>query len=430
MFRVLLWALLGAALLAACAEREGDNIGSAIFNGTTPDGIEIAPPRTTLPLPTVEAIRVPANAATIQQAVDISQPGDLILIEPGVYTEEVTIATPDIVLRGRDRNTVFIDGVHALSTGVSVRADGVALENLTVRNYLSDAVSVGTGEVTPLNRFRAFHVTTSNTGDNGVALRNVTNAEVNQGWQSGHGGSGVLVEDCSQCSTLITQTLAEFSNVGIRVSGANQGVSVYMATSRNNRVGILVEDSPTQPTNGAEITANVILNNGFLSTPSNDPSLDRGFGVGIQVGGTISTQVIANEVLGNLRAGILLAPNNTGTSGDPIAPMVSRNAAVDHPEGDIVLAFLDQIVDPSTCVTDNGLATIAPPGAAGAAVCGDANTLPPQFAWVGDPRETIPYANGPVPPGINGLPEADAEVGVPAGPVVLPDPGNAQAPAG
>lgn len=422
--------LLLALIAASCAAREGDDIGTPIFNGTTPDGVVVEPPRTTLPAPTISAIRVPVDAVSIQQAVDQSQPGDLILVDPGVYSEDVVVSTPDIVIRGRDRNTVFVDGLHSLSIGITVAADGVAIENLTVRNYLNDAIRVGSNGAVAVNQFRALHVTTSNTGDNGLFLQNVTNAELRQGWHSGHGGAGVRIADCSQCNTLVTTTLAEFSNAGFLVSGAAEGVSVFSSTSRNNRVGILVEDSSTQPTSGAVVAGNLVLNNGFNSTPSNDPSSDRSFGVGIQVGGTISTQVAANRVSGNTRVGVLLAPNNSGLSGDPIAPMVSRNVAEGHPESDIVVAFADQFIDPSTCITDNGAATIGPPGAAEAAVCGDANVAPPAFEWTSTAHEAIDYVNGPVPPVIDGLVDADASVPVPAGPVTLPAAASAVVPAG
>lgn len=417
-------------MLSACAAREGDAIGSPIFNGTTPDGQVVEPPRTTLPSPDVDAIRVPLDSFSIQGAVDQAEPGDLILIDPGVYTEEVVVVTPDVVIRGRDRNTVFIDGIHSLTNGITVLADGVAIENLTVRNYLGDAVSVGNDTPPAINRFRALHLTTSNTGENGVSLTNVTNAEVRQGWHSGHGGAGVLVADCAQCSTLITATLVEYSAKGFNVSGAMEGVSVFSSTSRNNRVGILIEDGPFQPTTGAVVAANVILNNGFTSTPNSDPLIDRGFGVGIQVGGTVSTSVIANQISGNTRAGVVLAPSNAGATGDPIAPLVERNAIEGHPESDIVLAFEDEIIDPSTCISRNGEATIGPPGAAQAAACGDANSRPPLFSWTGETRSTIDYVNGPVPPGIDGMIDADSAQAVPAGPVGLPDPTTAEPPAG
>lgn len=421
--------LVAVLALGGCASREGDDIGSAIFNGTTPDGQQIDPPITTLPVPDIDAIRVPLDFFSVQGAVDAAQPGDLILLDPGVYTEEVVVTTPDIVIRGRDRNTVFIDGLHSATTGLTVLADGVAIENLTVRNYLGDGIIVdGIGRTVPINRFRALHVTTSNTGQNGISLRNTTNAEIRQGWLSGHAGAGVEVSECSACSTLITTTLAEFSARGFSVVGAAGGVSIFSSTSRNNRTGIVIEDGPNSPTSDVVVAANLILNNGFTSSPSIDPQWDTSFGTGIHVGGTLGTKIAANRITGNTRAGVVLSQNIDRTSGDPIAAVIERNVVVDHIEGDIVLALLDGVVDPGLCVRDNEGAAVVPAGAESSAACSASNTAPVRFDWTGEPHPTIPYPNGPLPPGIDGMTEADVAPPVPAGPVIAPDASSAMVP--
>ena len=92
------------------------------------------------PAPTIAAsgrtIRVPADAKTVQAGVDRARPGDLVLVSPGVYREEVTVATDGIVLRGVDRNRTILDGEFKRDNGVKVvGADGVAIENLTTRNF-------------------------------------------------------------------------------------------------------------------------------------------------------------------------------------------------------------------------------------------------------------------------------------------------------
>src|SRR5262245_18610750 len=119
--------------------------------------------------------------ATIQDAVDAAQPGDWILIAPGDYHERgdythpgpdgaagggVLIRTPDVHLRGMDRNQVIVDGTKPGSApcdaspaaqdlgppdaegqplgrnGVGVfEVSGVSVENLTVCNFLT-----GTGD--------------------------------------------------------------------------------------------------------------------------------------------------------------------------------------------------------------------------------------------------------------------------------------------
>lgn len=81
-------------------------------------------------------IEVPADAATIQEGVDLAAPGDLVLISPGVYEEEVLVTTPSLTIRGTDRNEVILDGNFEYPNGFQVVVDGVAIENLTARNYL------------------------------------------------------------------------------------------------------------------------------------------------------------------------------------------------------------------------------------------------------------------------------------------------------
>ena len=89
--------------------------------------------------------KVPANThyfTTIQAAVDASTAGDWVLIEPGVYTEEVWVgpAQKGIHIRGMNRNTVILDGQNKPkpegSNGIEIyEANRVSVENLTVRNF-------------------------------------------------------------------------------------------------------------------------------------------------------------------------------------------------------------------------------------------------------------------------------------------------------
>ena len=69
--------------------------------------------------------------------VDRAKAGDLVLVSPGVYQESVDRSRTDgIVLRGVDRNRTILDGEFKRDNGVFVvGADGVAVENLTARNY-------------------------------------------------------------------------------------------------------------------------------------------------------------------------------------------------------------------------------------------------------------------------------------------------------
>src|SRR5215469_6900770 len=108
----------------------------------------------TRPCPTTKARLYP----TVQSAVNAASPGDWILIWPGVYHENtpqwkagVWVGTPDLHIRGLNRNGVIIDGSkgsarrpcpsspslqnYKARNGIDVVASGVSVENLTVCDY-------------------------------------------------------------------------------------------------------------------------------------------------------------------------------------------------------------------------------------------------------------------------------------------------------
>ena len=140
-------ALIGTALLlAAC----GGSDDSSESSGTDAEargccdhrgsGTTDAPEATDAPATTEAASdgvrRVPADYPTIQEAVDAADPGDLVLISPGIYNEAVNVATDELTIRGLDRNEVILDGEFELENGIRVLgASGVAVENMTAINY-------------------------------------------------------------------------------------------------------------------------------------------------------------------------------------------------------------------------------------------------------------------------------------------------------
>jgi hypothetical protein len=54
------------------------------------------------PLPAPAFLEVPGTYATIQEAIDAADEGDVVRVGPGIYTESVRIAEKAVVLRDGD----------------------------------------------------------------------------------------------------------------------------------------------------------------------------------------------------------------------------------------------------------------------------------------------------------------------------------------
>jgi hypothetical protein len=63
-----------------------------------------------------------AAPKTIQDAVSAARDGDLVLVAPGNYRETVQLKTPNVVLRGTQRDGVIIDGEVRRANGIVVTA--------------------------------------------------------------------------------------------------------------------------------------------------------------------------------------------------------------------------------------------------------------------------------------------------------------------
>lgn len=249
--------------------------------------------------------RVPEEHASIQAAVDAAAPGDLILVAPGIYKEEVTVTTPSLVIRGLDRNATIVDGEFIRPNGFNVLADGVALENLTARNATLNGFFW-----TGVTGYRGRYLTAYNNGDYGIYAFDSKDGLLEDSYASGSPDAGFYIGQCFPCRAMIRRVISEHNAVGY--SGTNAGGELYILNSiwRNNRGGLVPNTLDTElypPQRSTTIRRNLIHDNSSRSGPGKGLS-PLAWGNGVVLGGGRENVVEDNIIFHHAGHGVVVAP--------------------------------------------------------------------------------------------------------------------------
>jgi plastocyanin len=253
-----------------------------------------------------KTIRVPEDHRTIQAAVSAARPGDLVLVGPGVYREEVKVTVPSLVIRGRDRNRVVVDGEFRRPNAISVTADGVAVENLTVRNAQANGVFW-----TGVRGYRASYVTAYDNKDYGIYAFDSVDGLFERSYASGSPDSGFYIGQCHPCDAVIDGVTAEGNALGYSGTNAGGNLQIVRSVWRGNWAGIVpntLDSELLPPFREVAIVGNLVEANSNRAAPG--VRLEWGaFGNGIVLGGGNDSRVERNRVAGHVNHGILVTPN-------------------------------------------------------------------------------------------------------------------------
>ncbi|MBV8998860.1 MAG: right-handed parallel beta-helix repeat-containing protein, partial [Solirubrobacterales bacterium] len=271
-----------------------------------------------------------------------------ILIDRGVYVGPVTISTPRLHLRGLDRNGVIVDGRHRAGNGITITANGVWVENLTVRNFdrrnLNDSDNgnevwwKGGSETSTkigITGWWGQYLTAYDTGllgGYGLFASHSADGFLKHVYASGMNDSGLYIGACRDCHALVTDALVERNGLGWSSTNAGGHMVIENSTFRDNGIGIAPDsesdsDLPAPqdgacnagsnravlPTFASTAIAhctifrhNLIVDNGNLSTPANSTILGAPWGAGVMLPGDYADLVEGNTITGNPTFGVLL----------------------------------------------------------------------------------------------------------------------------
>jgi hypothetical protein len=236
---------------------------------------------------------VAGQFTSVQAAVDHAKPGDWILVGPGDYKEQghpgatepagVLITTPNLHLRGMDRNRVVIDGTRPGApqcssqptdqgllnrNGVEVyKANDTWIENLTVCNFLdgtSEGEQIwwnggdGSGQI-GLSGFWGNYLTATSSysstvdgalgpccgthypaGDYGIFSSNSTNGWFKHSYASNMADAAYYIGACQQVCDQVMQ-YDQGENSALCLSSTNAGGYLLVANNEcdNNKTGLV-----------------------------------------------------------------------------------------------------------------------------------------------------------------------------------------------
>jgi hypothetical protein len=282
---------------------------------------------------------------SIQAAVDAARAGDWILIDRGVYGGPVKITTPDLHLRGINRNQVIVDGRHHTGNGIVITANGVWVENLTVRNFDRRALDddadgneiwwgVPGGTAIRVHGWWGEYLTVYDTGllgGYGLYASHAVDGWLKHVYASGFDDSGLYVGACRDCDALVQDALVERNALGWSSTNAGGHLIVEDSTFRDNSAGVgpdsEVDDLPPPQDGACNAGANraslpsfsstdiarctifrhnLIEDNGNLDTPANSDTLGAPWGIGVELAGDYADLVQDNTITGNPTFGVLV----------------------------------------------------------------------------------------------------------------------------
>jgi hypothetical protein len=272
-------------------------------------------------------VRVPEDAKSLSEAVKKVEPGGMILVDKGTYRESVTIDKPDVTIRGVDRDATVIDGEGIRPYGIVGIADGVRVQNLTVKEHTFYGVLV-TGlhdangpaaessegyepfdpdKFPPLQRYAVDHVTAYNNGLYGIYAFNSQHGTIADSYASGSADSGFYVGQCKNCDVLVANNVAERNAIGFENANASDSVVIAGNRFSNNRVGMTLISNYQEafvPQRKNSVVANLVAGNDASDSPAH---ADGAFGIGVGIAGGQDNSFRANLIANNPGGGVILS---------------------------------------------------------------------------------------------------------------------------
>ena len=299
---------------------------------------------------------------SIQAAVNAANPGDTVLIKPGVYHQSVQIRTDGITLRGSGAffgGTVLVPpksfpktlcngafgptGVCILAKSVNPNTGAVItpVNNDTVTGLLVTGFPANGVFGYGTNGLTVTRVTATNDGDYGISRFVSSRTLFANDTATGNAEAGFYVGDSPQADTVVRDDQAYGNQFGIFVRHARHVLVTDNFVSGNCQGIMILDDGQSGGAGNVTVFDNsVFSNNKFCAKHGDTPVNLQGGGI-LLLGATF-TLVTRNSVTGNSgkqinSGGIVVASAHALTHGsNPNFDTITRNSAFRNRPADLI----------------------------------------------------------------------------------------------
>lgn len=210
------------------------------------------------PLPTGNTLVVGSSESfvTIQSAIDAASSGDLILVQPGVYTETINIDKSNITITSATAlgatisfpSSTPVPAILIQISGICISLKGFRLQGRSIQ---------GTGRIDRI-------ISVTGVGTSIEIINNVITYDTTYPVSATREGIAINIEE--GVSALIRNNIiSEYQRTGIRING-NNTCAILISNQVSSSLSPLVAQSGIQISRGASaiIRNNAIQNNQFL----------------------------------------------------------------------------------------------------------------------------------------------------------------------
>ena len=292
------------------------------------------------------------DGSSIQEAVKAANPGDLIRVYPGIYSENVYIDKDDISLQGVviKGEWPVLDGKKEINDAFLYSGNGILIENFKIINYKGNGIMGQAG-----NNFIIRNNWIIDTGVYGIFPQYGKNGLIEHNVLSVIADAAIYVGMCDNVDVLHNEVFD--SVAGIEIENSRHCL-VENNYAHDNTGGLLAFVTPGLP---IKTTFDVILRNNFVvnnnhenfgapgSTVAGIPS-----GTGVLIMAADDVIVENNIITGNKNSGITIVDLATGdpkandpnSEGNPDRVVILDNIMYENgndPTGELKAIMLTQM---------------------------------------------------------------------------------------